>query len=97
MNDKKHFCPEIEAKDILADHTEGFLNISCEEDAINSMTTEEMFEEMYKECAYILTSKYIEGDYTIKEYYLVRAELAKLLDELVSREPNYTFKPASGS
>ncbi len=86
MNDKKVFHPNIEALDILEAHTEGYLNISREEDVINSMSTEEMFEEMYRECAFILTSKFVDGDYTIKEYYLVRAELAKLLNSLYERE-----------
>ena len=86
MADKKFFNPEMEAKSILEDHTSAFLNVACHDEDIVAMTIDELFEETYDECAYILTQRFLDGEYNIKEYYLVRNALAKLLDQLIQRE-----------
>lgn len=86
MSNKKFFNPETEAMSVLADHTRAFLDVYCPDEDINAMNTEQLFEETYNECARILAQRFLDGKYNIKEYYLVRNALSKLLDKLVQRE-----------
>ena len=40
---------------------------------------EDMFEILYDECAHILTKRLVKGEYTLREYMLVRTSLSDLL------------------
>lgn len=64
-----------EAHGIIREHTAAYMT------AIEYLPTSisELYEDMVDECAYILSQKFIDGEYTPMEYNAIRNELGKLL------------------
>ena len=64
---------------ILCEHTNGVM--SCTSDlAFDNIS--DMWEFTLEECAFILTSKFMEGVYNPMEFNAIRNELSKLINEL---------------
>ena len=74
------------AMSLLEKHTEAYFSVSRSADDINAMTVEDMHEEVSEELAFILTDAWVKGEYTTREYYLIRAELATILDTILNRD-----------
>lgn len=74
------------AINIFEKHTEAYFSIGMDNDDINAMTVEDMHNEISSELAFILTDAWVKGEYTTREYYLIRAELAKLLDTILAHD-----------
>jgi hypothetical protein len=80
----KFFDPAIEAREILTEHTVAHLTVTYPE--IAKMSLEDMFDDLYEGIGYVLSEYFAEGKYSIKEYFEIRNELAKLLSKLWERE-----------
>lgn len=70
----KFFDPTYEALSIIAEHTQGFMMST---DYVPE-TNMNLMDAMMHECAFILTDKWLDGDYTPMEYNAVRNELAHI-------------------
>lgn len=75
INANKNFNPATEANNILCEHTAAFMEgIHAEYES-----SQQMYDCTVEECAFILTTKLTEGQYTPMQFNAVRNELAKLL------------------
>lgn len=82
MNLKKIFDAEREAKDVMYEHTSAYIkSVEC-----HPKSEMELYEDMVDQCGYILTTRLLEGKYTLLEYNKIRNALAELLWGLVSKE-----------
>ena len=70
---------KYEAEKILQEHTEAVMR--CTSD-MSFDCEDEMFDLVMRECAFILTQKLIEGEYTPLQYNEVRNALAALLNKI---------------
>ena len=73
---------------LLEKHTEAYFSVDMDNDRIDSMTVEDMHDEISEELAFILTEAWVRGEYTTREYYHIRAALADILDEILKRDLN---------
>lgn len=71
---------------LIEEHTEAYFSVGRSADTIDSMTVEEMHEEISSELAFILTDKWVKGEYTTREYYHIRASIADILDTILKRD-----------
>jgi hypothetical protein len=69
---------EFEARLIIAKHTAAYM-LSCN---YIPESMQDMWEDMADECAYILTEKFLNGEYTPIQYNSIRNQLAKMLDNI---------------
>ena len=69
---------EFEARRIIAMHTAGYMA------SVNYVpeSMHDMWENMIDECAYILTEKFLDGEYTPMQYNNIRNTMAKMLDDI---------------
>lgn len=77
----------IIAENILTEHTVAYFSVGYDTEVIlNEMTVSEMHEIISKECGFILSQKWIEGEYSTREYFAIRNELATLLDGILAHD-----------
>lgn len=69
----------FEARMIIADHTEGMMSCTSSYEPESHM---EFWEYMLSECAFILSEKFLDGNYTPMEYNAIRNELAKIINAI---------------
>lgn len=69
-----------EAKRIIRDHTEGFMNAT----QYKPDDEDELWETMLSECASILTEDFLDGKYTPMQYNDIRNEVAEILLKIFS-------------
>lgn len=82
------FDAKYEAFTILHEHTVAYMNsVHAEFD-----TNEDMYERVTSECAFILTTRFTEGEYHPMQYNAVRNELASLLWELFGDSVDAEYK-----
>lgn len=81
MEDKLNIHQE--ARRIIKDHTEGFMNGT----QYKPDDEDELWETMLSECAFILTEDFLDGKYTPMQYNDIRNEVAEILTNI--------FTPAS--
>lgn len=72
-----------EARRIIKEHTEGFMNGT----QYKPEDEDELWETMLSECAFILTEDFLDGKYTPMQYNDIRNEVAEILTRI--------FTPAS--
>lgn len=65
----------FEAKKILCECTNGYMQGVI----AHYNSNREMMEDMYNDCAYILTDHFINGDYSPLQYNAIRNELSKMI------------------
>lgn len=73
-----------EAMDIIIDHAKGFM--SCGD--YNPDTTDDLWDTMLHECAFVLVKRFVDGMYTPMEFNAVRNELAKTINDLFRNHSN---------
>lgn len=66
---------ELEARDIIAEHTEGLMKSTHLERETNS----ELYDVMVEGCSFILTERLLEGKYTPMQYNDIRNVLGNML------------------
>ena len=69
---------DLEARKIVADHTEGVMSCGSPEFEDNM----ELWEFMLSECAFIISEKFLEGKYNPMEYNAVRNKVAYILNKI---------------
>lgn len=82
--EKELFLVEEEAKRIFTEHTKSYMQ-GIEIDPAES-TDEEIVEDMYEECSYILTNDLLDGKYTLNQYVAIRNKLGELIFSLLPSE-----------
>lgn len=76
---------KFEAERLICEHTEAMITGVIAE----FNTTSELCDYMISECAWILTRKFLEGEYTPLEYNAIRNELTKIFEKKFSIESDY--------
>lgn len=70
-----------EANKIICEHTNAYLqSVKAEYE-----TNRDMMDEMYTECAFILTNYLLEGKYTPMQYAAIRNELGSMIWNIFKR------------
>lgn len=69
------FDANNEAKKIMREHVCAYMSSVCAKYDSNR----EMMDDMYEECAFILTEYLLEGKYTPMEYNAIRNELGEMI------------------
>lgn len=64
-----------EASKILYENTNAYMQGICAKYGSNR----EMMEDLYENCAFILTNHFIKGDYTPMQFNAIRNELGKMI------------------
>lgn len=84
---------ELEARDIIAEHTEGLMKSTHLERETNS----ELYDMMIEGCSFILTERLLEGKYTPMQYNDIRNVLGSIIWTLfeahINEERDATIAP----
>ena len=66
---------KLEARNIIAEHTEALMKSTC----LERETNMDLYDVMIEGCSYILTEALLEGKYTPMQYNAIRNELADMI------------------
>lgn len=79
-------CENI-AMEIIAEHTTNFFSMRCDtKEILDKVNIEDIHETIAKECGYILSQKWIDGEISTIDYFCVRNEIGKILTKILNRD-----------